>query len=348
MQPGSFAPNTAPSSLSPLPPAPPPGAASPFTLVAGRDDTALFQDARAGFSHLLPGRPALGLATLRPGDPPADATLHLQDAPITLRYRLEAPSFAASCAAELAHVTAERFAAWRAGAAVAVDRANETWLSAWGVEAAAVAAYDVPAIGGAPLGREDLFVLVRQSMVLIVSWTYPAGFVDDPAYATFASVAEATMVWDPARWEQRGRVWPEGAFLGPGLFGAPKAKYNELARQITSTAIMPEERTHALGVLSGVVSGAGAPWVPLAPEMIEGNKRAVLSAIRNARLRAFIEEAFADVRTAHDLRGLAIVLGRALDGRRTSSMPPPMSSLSRPPAPPRELLRPPPLMRVGV
>ena len=34
------------------------------------------------------------------------------------------------------------------------------------------------------LQREDLFVLVRQGMVMLVSWTYPRGFVDDPAYAT--------------------------------------------------------------------------------------------------------------------------------------------------------------------
>ena len=344
------APHAAPISPSSFPPgpagpargsAPPP----PFALSPGRDDTALYQDARTGFSHLLPGRPMLGMSAARPGEPPADAIVHLQDAPITIRYRLEAPSFAASSATELAHGTAERFAGWRAQAQVAVDWANESWLAAWGVEAAVVAAYAVPASAtsratpsggvGAPLEREDLFVLVRQGMVMLVSWTYPRGFVDDPAYATFASVGEATMVWDFSRWEQRGRVWPESAFLGAGLFGAPKSKYHELGKLLSSAPILPDERMQVLAILSGIVSGAGAPWVPLTVEMIDGNKRALLSAAKSSRLRALIEEGFREVRTAHDLRGLAIILGRALDVRRTSSLPPPMPlpGALRPPAP---------------
>ena len=330
----SYAPHAVPNSPTPLPPAPPWGANSPFALMPARDDTALYQDSRTGFSHLLPGRPALGMVT-RGGDPPADAAVHLQDAPITIRYRLDPPSFAAASAPELARGTAEQYSAWRAKAPVAIDFANDSWLGAWGVEAAAVAAYDLPDGPEGPQ-REDLFVLVRRGMVMLVSWTYPRGFVDDPAYATFASVAEATMVWDPARWEQRGRVWPEGAFLGPGLFGAPKTKYNEAAKLVSSASVLPDERAQVLSILSGVVSGAGAPWVPVTREMVEANKRAILSVVRNSRLSVFIDEAFADVRSAHDLRGLAIILGRALDGRSSpSSLPPPMpvkNGLMRPPS----------------
>jgi hypothetical protein len=276
------------------------------------------------------------MAVGRPGEPPADASVHLQDAPISLRYRLESPSFAARSAAELARVTAERYASWRAQANTQVDWANDSWLLAWGVEAAAVAAYDVPGndATGADAAREDLFVLVRQGMVMLVSWTYPRGFVDDPAYATFASVAEATMVWDPSRWEQRGRVWPEGSLLGPGLFGTPKIELNEAAKQLSASPILPEERTQVLTILSGVVSGAGAPWVPVTPQVLEGNKRAILAAVKNGRLRAFIESAFAEVRTAHDLRGLAIILGRALDARSKSSPSIGESGILQPPPPP--------------
>lgn len=326
-------------SPSPLPPAPAGGMATPFSLSPGRDDTALYQDARTGFSHLLPGRPTLGMPTLRPGEPPADAVVHLQDAPITIRYRMEPPSFAAASAAELARGTAARFAGWRARANVDVDWANDSWLAAWGAEAAAVAAYDIPDGAGAPPAREDLFVLVRQGMVMLVSWTYPRGFIDDPAYATFASVGEATMVWDRQRWEQRGRVWPDGPFLGPGLFGAPKAKYNEIAKQLAALPIGLDERSQVLSILSGIVSSAGAPWVPLTPELAEANKRALFSVVRNARLGVFVDEAFADVRTAHDLRGLAIILGRALDVRRPSSIPPSLPGVA-------SQLRPPPPVRV--
>src|SRR5687767_4918099 len=112
---------SAPTMLA-APPSPVPP--SPFDLVPNRDDTELFRDARVGFSHLLPGKPVLGMMTVRPDEPPADAIIHLQDAPITLRYKLESPAFSAPTAAELARLTAERFAGWRAQQAVGVDFAN--------------------------------------------------------------------------------------------------------------------------------------------------------------------------------------------------------------------------------
>jgi hypothetical protein len=306
-----------PRSPSPALPAAPAQGPTPFALTPSRDDTALFQDARAGFSHLLPGRPTFGVALARPGDPPTDAILHLQDAPITIRSRLTPPRFAAASAGELARLMAERHAAGRAQARAPADRANDSWLVAWGVEAAAVASYELPEHVTPETGpaREDLFTLVRQGMVMVVSWTYPRVFLQHPAYATFASVAEATMTWDPARWEQHGRVWPEGSFLGPGLFGAPSAKYQGIGTQLAAAPILPAERMQVLVILSGIVRSAGAPWVPLAPEVVEDHRRSILSAVRDERLRAFVDEAFGDVRTAYDLRGLAIILGRALDVR---------------------------------
>jgi hypothetical protein len=299
------------------------GTISPFGLEPGKDDTALFKDARAAFSHLLPGRPVLGLGG-RPGDPPADAVLHLQDAPITARYTLAPPAFAAPDALEAVRLTASSHAGWRANAQVEVDFANPTWLAAWGVEAAAVAAYDVGGQDGAQ--REDLFVLAKNRLLMTVTWTYPRGFIHDPAYATFASVAEATMVWDSSRWEQRGRVWPDSPFIGPGLYGRPRPKHNDLAKPIAVTSIPRGEAAHLLALLSAIVSSAGAPWVPLPPDVIDAHYRALLAATRVLAIHAFLQSAFADVRTAHDLRGLAVMLGRAVDGQiagTTSSAPPP-------------------------
>jgi hypothetical protein len=158
-------------------------------------------------------------------------------------------------------------------------------------------------------------------MVYVVTWTYPAGFTDDPAYASFASVAEATMIWDPMRWEQRGRVWPESTFVGPGIYAVPKPKHNETARVLSRVSLVNEERSHILLVLSGIVSSAGAPWVELRPDMLDANRQAIASAFRDPELRAFIHHAFADVRTAHDLRGFAVLLGRALDTRHSSRPP---------------------------
>lgn len=307
---------------TPVPPAPA-GATSPFGLEPGKDDTALFKDARAGFSHLLPGRPVLGLGG-RPGEPPADAVVHLQDAPITVRYTLAPPAFAAPDALEAVRLAATSYAGWRSDAQVQVDFANPTWLAAWGVEAAAVAAYDVGGHDGAQ--REDIFVLAKNRLLLTATWTYPRGFIHDPAYATFASVAEATMVWDSARWEQRGRVWPDSPFVGPGLYGRTRPKHNDLAKPIAVSSIPPGDAAHLLSILSSIVSSAGAPWVPLLPDVVEAHYHALMAATRAPAIHTFLQSAFPDVRTGHDLRGLAVMLGRAVDGQvagTTSSAPPP-------------------------
>jgi hypothetical protein len=308
---------------TPIPTGTAAGTTSPFGLEPGKDDTALYKDARAAFSHLLPGRPVLGLGG-RPGEPPADAVIHLQDAPITVRYALAPPAFAVPDALEAVRLTASSYAGWRSNEQVSIDFANPTWLASWGVEAAAVAAYDVGGRDGAQ--REDIFVLAKNRLLMTVTWTYPRGFIHDPAYATFASVAEATMVWDSARWEQRGRVWPESVFVGPGLYGRPRPKHNDLAKTIAVTPIPPDEAAHLLALLSSIVSSAGAPWVPLTPDTIDADVRSLLAATRSPAVHAFIKTAFADVRTAHDLRGLAVMLGRAVDGQvagTTSSAPPP-------------------------
>jgi hypothetical protein len=282
---------------------------SPFSLETGRDDdTGLFKDARIGFSHLLPGRPSLAMP--QPGDPPADVTVRLQDAPITVRYRLESARVQASSAAELAWLTAERFAAWRVRGSARVELATPSWLRAWGSESAAVASYEVPAPCPA---QEDLFVVVRQGALYVVTWTYPRAFTADPAYASFASVAEATMIWDSTRWDQRGRVWPESAFVGPGIHVRPKPRHNEAARWLSRLPLADDDRARIFDVLSGIVSNAGAPWVELGAEVIDQSCRAIASAVRSPEIHAYLQGAFAEVRTAHDLRGLAVLLGRALD-----------------------------------
>jgi hypothetical protein len=289
----------------PMPIAPPatPAPPGPFGLTPQRDDVALYQDARTGFSHQLPGKPALGMVR---GD--ADAVVHLQDAPVTIRYRLMPPGFVAPSAVDVAVGTAERHAASRAHAQVKVELADPSWFSTWGVEAAAVARYDLA--DGA--SHEDLFVLVRAGLVMTVTWTYPRGFADDPAYAAFASVAEATMVWDETRWEQRGRIWPDSAFLGAGLYGAPRPMYNEAAKAVAASRVPPGERTALIAILSDMVSRAGAPWAVLAPDFAVAQKAALLDVARTPPVRTFVDTAFADVRTGHDLRGFAVVLGRAL------------------------------------
>jgi hypothetical protein len=324
---GAMAPSgTGPTAL------PPP---SPFALARSHDDTALYQDGRTGFSHLLPGRPrfarpdAGGSGPHAAFAPYADALLVLEDAPITIRYRLEPPRVNAPTAQDVAHLTAVLEARARAGVhaeSATVDHANTTWLAAWGVEGAAVAAYDVaPVSPEGPHEREDLFVLVRGGLVLTVRWTYPRELATDPVYAMFASVAEATMIWDADRWQeqQRARVWPESRILGPGLRAVLPPALLDHARELATRPLPPAEREALLSVLSTVVSNAGAPWVPIAAPERRAATSLLQAATQDARIHGFVAHLLDEVRNAHDLRGVALLLARAvLEPGTRSSRPP--------------------------
>ncbi len=295
---------------------------SRFFLTPASDDTALFRDLRIGFSHLLPGRPSLGVRRLRE-DTLADAVVHLRDAPITLRYQVEAPKLPDGAASLVAELTAKRRAATRARAVVETERPNDTWLGVWGAEAAAVTAYVVPPSDFEPETREDLFVLVRQGLVLCVTWSYPRAFVSDPTYAAFAAVAEATMVWDEGRWEQRGLVWPSSAFAGRGLCAPPPSRFCDAAAELVQVHLLPGERQRILSALATIVGDAGAPWLVLAPDAVLAQRTKILTVVQNERVRAFVERAFAEIVTAHDLRGLAVLTTRALeDGAAVSEKRP--------------------------
>ncbi len=317
---------------------PPP---SPFALARSHDDTALYQDGRAGFSHLLPGRPrfaradAGGSGPYAAYAPHADALLVLEDAPITIRYRLEPPRVNAPTAQDVAHLTAVLEARVRAGVhadTATVDHANTTWLAAWGVEGAAVAAYDVATMTpDGPPEREDLFVLVRGGLVLSVRWTYPRELATDPVYAMFASVAEATMIWDPERWQQqqRARVWPEGRILGPGMRAVLPPALLDHARDLATRPLPAGEREALLAVLSTVVSNAGAPWVPIAAPERQAATSLLQGATHDRRLHDFIARLLDEVRNAHDLRGAALLVARAVlePGSRSSHPPAPVQGI---------------------
>ena len=80
--------------------------------------------------------------------------------------------------------------------------------------------------------------------------------------------------------------------------------------------------------LHGLIRGER---MELGRDLLDAHRRARLAGARHPALRAFIEAAFAEVTTCHDLRGMAVMLGRAIE-RRKSSAPP------APPAPARHVI----------
>jgi hypothetical protein len=101
----------------------------------------------------------------------------------------------------------------------------------------------------------------------------------------------------------------------PGLFGTPKAKHLDHAKQIAWSTLIPAERTRLLAMVSGISASAGAPWTPLPNEVRDASRRALLGTTANRSVQAFLDGAFEDVLTAQDLRGLAVIVGRSLDAR---------------------------------
>jgi hypothetical protein len=267
-------------------------------------DVGLYRDARVGFSHLIPGRPRLFAVDYTPNELACDACVVIDDAPVTIRYRLDVE------AKEVAIAIARRIATWRAQAPVSAEAAHPSWPRTWGVDDAAVASYDVArgALHDDP-AREDLFVLSRREQRYVITWTYPAHAATTPPYGAFASIAEATMVWDPERYEQRARVWPRSDVASPGLAPALDARLLGSVHTIVRGARREELRKLA----ARMIVDAGPPWVELAPDLVRAHRNEVVNLARGEE--ALVHRLFEGVRTAHDLRAIAVFLVRALSAQ---------------------------------
>ena len=285
----------------------------PFTLTPKLCDAALYQDLRATFGHLVPGRAQLTAAPQVWGEPPADAILWLAHAPITVRYRYERAAFVASSAADLAMRTAQSYGANRTQRAVDVTSPEPGWLATWGVEAAAHADYDLAAPDGAGADHEELFVLVRGGMVMFVTTRHPRAGVDPVTLALFRSATEATISWDAQRWQSGTTPWPESTFLEPRMLATLTPYRNDqsawLARE--SGAIDDDQRAGVHDALDRVLRTAGPAWSVLDESARASHRVTLLAAVRQPTLRTFVDATLAEVRTAHDLRGLAMMIGRA-------------------------------------
>ncbi|HEY1957900.1 MAG TPA: hypothetical protein VGH28_19905 [Polyangiaceae bacterium] len=283
----------------------------PFALTPKASDAALYQDLRATFGHLVPGRAQLTAVQPAWGEPPADAMLWLSDAPITVRYRYEPAAFVAASAADLATRTAQTYAANRAQRAVELIPAD-AWLSTWSVEAAAHAEYDLPAPDAAGADHEELFVLVRGGMVMFVTTRHPRAGVDPITLSLFRSATEGSMCWDAQRWQSGTTPWPESTFLEPRMLATLTPYRSDQAAWLAREhgPMSEDERAGIYDALDRVLRTAGPAWSMLDASAHASHRVTLLAAIRESKLRAFVDATFAEVRSAHDLRGLAMMIGR--------------------------------------
>jgi hypothetical protein len=273
----------------------------------------VFQDARCGFSHAVPGWPRALFGHAQRET--ADAVLELHELPIWLRYRLDRQSFAASSAADLAMRYAERFATHTSGAVVTPTPAPDYALASWGVDAAATATYD-RAPDGFGADAEHLTVLVRQSAIMVVVRRYRRD-VDWVRLAIVASAVDASFLWHPRAFREPRRIWPDGTFLEPMAYPALKPPRQEAIVSVARALSLSAAEKGALSnELHAIVTRDDPPWRPIPPAERAALLERLASAATSWSLRAILEGHLRDVVTAHDLRGFALMIGLAMRSRR--------------------------------
>lgn len=290
---------------------------SPFALVHdAAGESALFEDRRSGFTHSLPGYPrAVGVIPAL-GEPPADVVLAIGDLPVTVRYWLDRPQFQASDAVDYAVKSGQGYAGTRTGGQPPVVPARPDQVALWSVDAAAVASYALPRPDPYGADFEDLVMLVRQATAMAVTFRYPRGMLDWLRQAFFFSAARAGMSWNPHRERGAPRLWPESAFLLPTVNAELNQHKLQVLQQITPAlwALSQPEKEAVSVCLGAMVQREEPPWAPAAPDVIASHAEALFGCSVSPAYRQIVHQAMSEVRTMHDLRGVSVLLGRAMSG----------------------------------
>lgn len=304
-------------------------AAFPFTLAPAAGppghDVAIFTHLSARFTHVVPGRPQLTPPMPAHGEPATDAVLWMYDLPVALRYRCETAAFSAPSATDLAVEAARRFGAWRAQREVDAKPVPD-WYPTWRVDGAAHARYDLAQPDATGANREELILLVRAGMVMHVTVRYPKGTLDFVTHASLRSFLWGSMVWEPAGPNQC--PWPQSTFLEPRVATTlSPGRQDQCAQLQARLGPMRPDPKMVDPVLLGMIEANGRsvvdpsdptfeaaspPWMPVQPQHLTMHRTTLLEMMPHQELAVFLDATLPQVRTAHDLRGVALMLGRAL------------------------------------
>lgn len=276
-------------------------------------ETALFQDARIGFSHALPGWPQATHDVPGPGEPPSDALLQFWDFPMWIRYRVERMTTSAPSAMHAALDWATRYARNRSRGDCTVTGATPERILAWSVDAAAVSSYPLAQPDAYGADHEDLTVLVRAGTILTVTRRHSGAAQDWVRHAAFRAAAEATMLWNPHRFRYDARIWPPSTFLEP--MAAPQLVPTRQHALPSIAAALRLEHTQrsALGdVLRAMIESDDPPWQAVMPEAKDRWYTAMAQAATAPDVVDLLGRGLAEVQTAHDLRGFAVMTSMAM------------------------------------
>jgi hypothetical protein len=277
-------------------------------------ETALVIERRSGFTQAMPGHPALAAPT--PEGPRHDARLLLADAPIAVRYRLDRLP-AGMQPGPLAQSLTLAYAKERAGEDPLVSAADAARCEAWGVQAAASSVYPLKAED--PDGDyESVSVLTRPlddaTAAMVITYRFPSRAVSPVHWALFSSGAQVGLSWNPgAIPDGVPRIWPESAYLRPGVRGELWPARQAQADALRSQLVITPAEVAALRVrLLRLVGGGEASGNPVDLGQREIYRMYLADVVADRAADEAMRDVLADVHVAHDLRGAAIVLLSAL------------------------------------
>lgn len=281
-----------------------------FTLAPIAGDVARFVDRRSGLAMSLPGHPSL-VEIVAAGrswrdEPAYEARVELADIPVSLRYRCSEIDAPLRDLRTLAVVHAANRCS--KGMASPAFTARREQLAGWNVDAAASALYALrdPATDG---DTEEVLLLARGQALATITKRFPRPRLPPIAWALCNSAIAAGLRWDPAALDgPPSPVWPESSFLVPGVHGTLRAARRQDAARLAALAPPPARMAALAGAAQQLLEGNDA-----ATHLITVEERAAIAEYLARRgdpgpLAGVVAELLAEVRTAHDLRGLCIVL----------------------------------------
>ncbi len=298
----------------------------PFYVPANDWETALYVDRRAGFTMALPGFPRPIPVPQAPGEPPADALLTLSDLPLGVRFYLGRPNVEgdtpdAIVARQLGHYVRDR-----AGSPPELKQTTVDQRSGWRVQSAATAVYDLARVDPFGGDREEATVLFRDGGVMLITLRYAKAGLDPFRAGLFRSAAFGSLRWDPRDpILVPPRIWPESTFLEPGVATRLKSYREEQITRLMPafTGLSDTQRAALAQAIERCVTRTSPPWAPVSRGEIEVLIDDLSSAAENELFEKMLRSVAVEVRTMHDLRGFALLMGRTANFAWRSAVAPP-------------------------
>lgn len=287
---------------------------SDLELIVLEGDTSRFVDRRIGLSLCIPGHPERRAIAPSMGvsEPTYEALIALADVPVTLRYRHdEQPVKPANLA-----VLAEAYAANRCKREdlQRAQPASADQCRVWGADAAASTIYPLREPDGDGDNMEEALLVARGMSVVTITKRFSRERTSWVSWTLANSAIAAGLRWDPAALDTRpAPLWPHSTFLAPGVTGTLVAKRRDAATRIGAlVAARPSSAVRLGDGIAALVRGGEPP-----SHVVTAQERTLFDTYlgdltNDPDLGRELSALVADVQTAHDLRGLCLLVLHAL------------------------------------